>query len=281
MTHLDSDLLRTFLVVSETGSISGAALRINRSQSATSLQIRQLETAAGQALFVRHGRGVTLSKAGEQLLPVARQVTNTLDAALADLRGERLEGRLRIGVSDNHSRAALVRIIADFTSRHPDVELEVGCALGTHFEAELESGALDLAVFEVREPAVGDDILRENRLAWMCSRNSDFGSRTVLPIAVFDQACWWRDAALSSLEAAARRFRIVFTSESDVGVRAAVRAGIAAGLLDTHENLDGLALLPDMDTKYPSFLVLRRGRGAKGPICDAMCEAVGKAFQGH
>ncbi|MCB1482093.1 MAG: LysR family transcriptional regulator [Rhodobiaceae bacterium] len=278
MPHLDSDLLRTFLAIAETGSISAAALRINRSQSATSLQIRQLETVAGQALFVRHGRGVSLTAAGEQLLPVARNVTTSLDIALADLRGDRLEGRLRIGVSDDYSRATLVRIIAGFTSLHPDVELEVQCALGTRFEAALETGALDLAVFEVAEPAAGDEILRENQLIWMCGRDSDCASQAVLPVAVFDHACWWRDVALTGLEAAGRRFRIVFTSESVVGVRAAVQAGIAAGLLGTHEEPEGVAPLPGVETRYPSFLVLRRGRDAHGPICDAMCKAVGNAF---
>jgi DNA-binding transcriptional LysR family regulator len=72
MPQLDSDHLRTFLAIAEAGSVTGGALRINRSQSATSLQIRQLEDVVGKPLFRRHGRGVTLTAAGDLLLPVAR-----------------------------------------------------------------------------------------------------------------------------------------------------------------------------------------------------------------
>jgi DNA-binding transcriptional LysR family regulator len=205
-------------------------------------------------------------------------VTQVLETTLEGLRGERLRGKLRVGMTDDHSRSVLVRIVADFASRHPDVELEVHCALGTGFEAALKAGTLDLAVFEVPDPIRGDEVLREDELTWMCSRDSDLRSAKVLPVAVFDRDCWWRDVALSGLAAAGRDYRVAFTSASTVGVRAAVRAGIAAGLLASNVNFDGLFPLPGMDVRHPSFLVLRKGRGADGEICDAMCEAIRGAF---
>ncbi len=278
MPQLDSDHLRTFLPIAEAGSVTGGALRIHRSQSATSLQIRQLEKVVGKPLFRRHGRGVALTEAGEQLLPVARQVTHALETTLSALRGEQLQGKLRIGMTDDHSRSALVRIVADFASRHPDVELEVHCALGTQFEAALQTGALDLAVFEVPEPVRGDEVLREDELVWLSRRDRDLRSAKVLPVAIFDRDCWWRDAALTGLEAAGRHYRIAFTSESTVGVRAAVTAGIAAGLLSAGDDSAELVRLPDMDFRRESFLVLRRRQGISGNICHAMCEAIRGVF---
>ncbi len=278
MTQLDSDLLRTFLAVAETGSVTGGAQRINRSQSATSLQIKQLEGIVGQPLFRRHGRGVTPNGAGDRLLPVARRVTRSLDSALADMRGERLSGSLRIGVSDDHSRSALARIIADFGSRHPDVELQVHCALGAGFDAALTAGALDLAVFEVPEPLERDEVLRRDTLVWMGNRERDFEAEDVLPVAMFDRDCWWRDVATADLDAVGRRYRIVFTSESAVGVRSAVRSGIAAGLLSDPADEDEFAPLPHMSLRHPSFLVLRKSGTAVGEAIDAMSEAVRRAF---
>ena len=64
---LDSELLRTFLVVAESGSFSRAAQLIFRSQSAVSLQIKQLEDRLGQPVFERRARGVALNSAGEKL----------------------------------------------------------------------------------------------------------------------------------------------------------------------------------------------------------------------
>ena len=212
MAHLDSEHLRTFLAIAEAGSVTGGAERINRSQSAASLQIRQLENVVGKPLFRRHGRGVTLTQAGDRLLPVARRVTQSLDATLADLRGEGLKGKLRIGLPDDHSRSALAAIVADFAARHPDVELEVQCALGAGFGAAVKAGTLDLAVHEVPEPGGDDEVLREDELVWMCRRDRDFDAAEVLPVAVFDRDCWWREAALSGLGSAGRTYRIVFTS---------------------------------------------------------------------
>ena len=63
MRNLDSELLRTFLAVADSGSVTGGAARIHRSQSAASIQIKQLEELLGASLFTRHGRGVVLSRA--------------------------------------------------------------------------------------------------------------------------------------------------------------------------------------------------------------------------
>jgi DNA-binding transcriptional LysR family regulator len=278
MTHLDSDLLRTFLAIFEAGSVTGGAERIGRSQSAASLQIRQLEQVVGRPLFRRHGRGVTLTPAGEKLCPVAREVVRSLDTTLSELRGDGLRGRLRIGMPDDHSRSELATIIADFADRHPDVELEVHCALGSGFRAAVKSGALDLAVHEVREPEKGDAVLREDRLVWMCGRQADFAASDPLPVAVFDRDCWWRDLALASLEDAGRRYRIFFSSESTVGVRSAVCAGIAAALLSASEDDEGLRPLSGMPAGHPTYLVLQQAGGADDTVREAMCEAIRRAF---
>ena len=275
---LDSDLLRTFLAIADSGSVTAGASRIGRSQSATSLQVKQLESVVGCPLFKRHGRGVLLTRDGERLLPVARQVTDVLDASLAELRGQQLSGRLRVGVRDDHERMALTKIIAAFGARHPDVELQVQCTLGTTFETALASGKLDLAVFEIAAPKVGDEVLRSDQLIWMRGRSRTFPEDRPLPIAVFDQDCWWRDAALSGLEASGRRYRIVFTSESAESVRAAVRAGIAAGLLNSAEDSTGLVPMAGLGGDYPSHLVLRRSETAPDALADAMADAIRKVF---
>ena len=258
--------------------MTGGAERIGRSQSATSLQIRLLEEVIGQPLFRRHGRGVSLTVVGEKLHPVARNVIQSLDTTLSELRGGGLKGKLRIGMPDDHSRSELANIVSTFAALHPEVEMEVHCALGAGFGAALKSGALDLAVHEVPDPDDSDEILREDHLIWMCSRKHDASASEVLPVAVFDRDCWWRDLALSGLEEVGRRYHVIFTSESAVGVRAAVQAGIAAGLLSASEDVEGLRPLPEISTRYPTYLVLQKARGAKGPICEAMCEAIRKAF---
>ncbi|WP_112320762.1 LysR family transcriptional regulator [Oceanibium sediminis] len=278
MAHLNSDHLRTFLAILEAGSITGGAERIGRSQSAASLQIRQMEDVVGQPLFRRHGRGISLTLAGEKLRPVARNVVQSLDTTLSELRGGGLKGKLRIGIPDDHSRSELANIISSFAAMHPEVELEVHCALGAGFAAALESGRLDLAVHEVPEPGKDDMVLKKDHLVWMYRLESAVAESEVLPVAVFDRDCWWRDLAMSGLDDIGRAYQVVFTSESTTGVRAAVQAGIAAGLLSASEDVEGLRPLANIKSRYPTYLVLQKASGANGPICDAMSEAILKAF---
>ncbi|MEM8774003.1 MAG: LysR family transcriptional regulator [Pseudomonadota bacterium] len=278
MSQLNSDHLRTFLAIEQAGSVTGGAERIGRSQSATSLQIRQLEDVVGKPLFERHGRGVVLTAAGELLRPVAREVVGSLDRTLADLRGESLTGRLRIGMPDDHGRSVLAGIVADFAALHPKVELEVQCALGVGFESALASGTLDLAVFDVAKPRESHEVLRQSALVWRGHPDRSFDQADTLPVALFDRSCWWRDIAIASLESSGRPFEVVFTSESSVGIRAAVESGIAVGLLSTEKNLTGLVPVDGLDARHQTYLVLQQGVGGIGQVCDAMREAIRRAF---
>src|SRR5688572_13428568 len=69
---LDLNLLRVFVVVAETGSVTKAASRLYVTQPAVSAALRRLLTAVGQPLFARAGRGLSLTARGRRLLGSAR-----------------------------------------------------------------------------------------------------------------------------------------------------------------------------------------------------------------
>lgn len=281
MEKLDSDLLRTFLAVADTGSLTLAAERILRTQSAVSLQIKKLEETLGQPLFERHGRGVSLSPSGETLLPTARQVIATLDTTLRAMTADGLTGRLRVAFPDDHSHDTLAGIIAAFSQSHPQVDLEVTCDLSAGFPALLESGALDLAVYEVETPDDPAEVLWQDPTQWVMSRHHDLLDRDVLPVALFDRDCWWRDAALTALDKMARPYRVIYSSQSVQGVTAAVEAGIAVALLgrsalgDKIRTLETQEGFPEMPA---SNLILRTSRESS-PALRSIEHAIRDAFR--
>lgn len=281
MEFLDSDLLRTFVAVAEAGSVTDGAERIHRSQSATSLQIKRLETILGQPVLERHGRGVVLSDTCRRLLPVAKDVTARLDAVLRDISQDAVTGKLRLGVPDDHGRAKLAGIIAAFTRHHPKVELDVTCALSTGFPDALDKGILDLAIYEVERPSRHEEVLFEDPTCWMSSAHRDFPEDESLPVALFDHACWWRDAAIASLEACGKPYRIAYSSQSVSGVIAAVEAGIAIGLLGRSSLHSGLSVagkkLGFGNTPASKLVMGASGSPKAGPQ-DAMKEAIRAAF---
>ncbi|RUU64701.1 LysR family transcriptional regulator, partial [Mesorhizobium sp. M2C.T.Ca.TU.009.01.2.1] len=71
---LDLNLLKTFVAVVETGSLSNAAPRVGRSQSAVSMQMQRLEDIVGNQLLVRGPRTVTPNAIGEDFLVYARRL---------------------------------------------------------------------------------------------------------------------------------------------------------------------------------------------------------------
>lgn len=281
MNSLDSELLRTFLAVAGTGSITEGAGVIGRSQSATSLQIMRLEEVLGRPVFDRTGRGVTLTEAGQRLLPVARDVTGRLDVALREITSDGLRGKLRLAIPDDHGRAKLADILGAFAQSHPQVELEVTCSLSTEFPALLKKGLLDLAVYEVEEPEPGEEVIYEDPTCWVSSGYQDLAAEDPVPVALFDRACWWREAAIRALEVRGRPYRIVFSSQSVAGVTAAVEAGIAIGLLGRSSVGPHLTVLgdghgfPDMPV---SRLVIGSSREADVALADTMKAAIRTAF---
>lgn len=283
MDQLDSELLRSFIAVADAGSVTDGADKLHRSQSAVSLQLKRLEAVLGRRVFDRHGRGVELTDAGRHLLPVARDVTARLDTALREIASDGLRGKLRIGIPDDHGRARLARIIGAFAQTHPQVELDVTCALSARFPEDLAKNRLDLAVYEVEAPSPDEDVLFADPTFWASSAYRDLMTKRPTPVALFDHACWWRDAAIASLEARGAPYRVVCSSQSVSGVIAAVEAGVAIGLLGRSSIDSSLQPLSEEDgfgSTPVSNLVLGAREGADSEVTGAMASAIRDAFCG-
>ena len=78
---MDAADLRVFQSVASTGSMSKAALELNTVQSNVTARIKSLEDEVGFVLFERTNRGVTLTAAGQRLLPFAARAARLLDDA--------------------------------------------------------------------------------------------------------------------------------------------------------------------------------------------------------
>ena len=91
--------LRALAAIAETHTFTAAARVVHVTQAAISMQIRQLETETGAALFVRTPRRCVLTHAGELLLERAQRILREHDAALAEMAelSGAVQGRLRLG----------------------------------------------------------------------------------------------------------------------------------------------------------------------------------------
>ena len=96
--NLPTELLRSFITVSDLGGYTKAGEVLNRTQPAVSLQMRRLEDLLGTKLFVQQGKQLMLSEAGKQLSVYARQILHINDEAVSRFKPQNVSGRLRVGL---------------------------------------------------------------------------------------------------------------------------------------------------------------------------------------
>src|ERR1700716_4352625 len=144
--------LRYFVTVVREGTFTKAAERLFITQPSLSEQIRKLETELGSPLFQRLGRRLTLTDAGEALLPHAQKVLFEVEQARArvqEVRGLR-RGRLSVGVLPSAAARLLPQFLADFQRQHPGVEVALREEnLSADFEQMVHDGVLDLAIIRL------------------------------------------------------------------------------------------------------------------------------------
>ncbi|CAA0118399.1 HTH-type transcriptional activator CmpR [Halioglobus japonicus] len=124
---MDTQNLKAFLLVAETGSFSLAAQKLHLTQPAVSKRVAQLEEQLNTTLFDRIGRTVSTTEAGQALLPHARAVQLELQAAeqsVRDLAGE-VRGRLRLATSHHIGLHRLPPILSFFSQTYPNVHLDI------------------------------------------------------------------------------------------------------------------------------------------------------------
>ncbi len=155
---LDLNLLRVFVVVAETGSVTAAARQLYLTQPAISAALKRLAVSVGAPLFVREGRGVRLSARGASLFATARPHLEALvRAALAtptfDARAS--ERTIRIGLSDASEGWLLAPLLRRLAKRAPKMRFVIlPVQFRTVFEA-LASARVDVAITVADEVPAG------------------------------------------------------------------------------------------------------------------------------
>ena len=229
---LDTDQLRSFLAIVDSGSFTKAAERVHKTQSAVSMHIRRLEEQLGCALFVKQGRGARLTDEGEKLIEFARRIVQVEAGAFAALSRKGLRGAARLGIPDDYAESFLADILARFNRRHPLVEVSVVCEASTDLAPQVAAGALDLALITDHEGLMGLELLREEPLVWVASERFQVEAGTPIPLALGSTTCCWRRAteqALTTVAAGVTRAQVYSKNFSAIGT--VLRAGLAATIL--------------------------------------------------
>jgi DNA-binding transcriptional LysR family regulator len=222
----DMDALRTMVVGTELGSFARAAVKLGRSQSAISMQLKKLELQAGRPLFSRNGRGLMPTEAGDALLAYARRIITLNDEAAAFLGATAAAASVRIGLPQDMVDDVLTDVITAFSRQRPDVHLDVRAGRNYALGEDVRTGRLDLALaFSMPGSDAHGTRIALLPMLWLGRKGlaKPPGDQPI-PLVLFDHPCLFRQTALQALEGRELRWRLALTTPSLPGIWAALRA---------------------------------------------------------
>jgi DNA-binding transcriptional LysR family regulator len=269
---LDPVLLESFLAVAQARNFSAAGRRLGLRQSTISQHIRRLEAAAGRRLFVRDTHSVIPTADGEAMEGFARSILEANERARRYFAGSQIRGRLRFGASEDFVTSRLPEVLAEFVRRHPLVDLALTVEMSATLYEMLDAGELDLVLCKRRTNDDRGQLVWRDRLAWIGADTTRIDPLQPLPLILYTPPSITRVAALETLERAGRAWRIVCSSGSLSGLRAAALAGLGVTVHAHGLMPEGLVEMSPA-SRLPAlgdveFVVLGAARQERGPAAE-------------
>jgi DNA-binding transcriptional LysR family regulator len=274
--------LQYFVAIAETGSFTAGAQRARVVQSAASTAVRQLERELGCALFIR-SRRISLTPAGEALLPRARDVLAALEAATAAVAAThgQVTGTVSLGMMTRFARFDLASRLASFRRAYPEVVVHARQPT-TGSRGSLEAvrcGNLDLALVSTateKFPGVHLHYLDSEPLVFVCHHAHALAATGAVRLAqiahetfVDSPVGWGNRAVADAAFAAAGLRRTVHTETTDLTLgQALVREQLGVMFAPASAVSDDPQLAA-LDVDPPLTWTVQLARSATRPLSAA------------
>lgn len=284
--------LQVFLHVARIGNFTRAAEKVHMTQAGLSILIREMENQLDCRLFDRTTRTVTLTEAGQELLPVAQRVVSDLESVIDRLNktAQRTRQVLRLAAPPLVSSGTLPRVFQRFSETHPHAELrlfdcrqpqvisavadgEVDMGLGIFFRPPANLECRQLAQFRLMKasPSTGPAATLQRTASWSSLKDAKLiGLPPVDDITRFVKP---------HLDKIGRGDEELPTFQSLDTLIAMVGAGVGTAIVPTqvletcqrHHVTTELLIKPAVNLGF--YQLTRRGI-KQSPLMHAFCEAV-------
>lgn len=243
MPSFDMDALRTVVVGSDLGSFARAAVQLGRSQSAVSMHLKKLEQQAGTTLFVRKGRGLVPTEAGEAFIAYARRIVALNDEAALSVGAAAGKASVRLGLPQDFFDDVMPATLGSFGQDVENVHVDVQAGENHRLAEEVRAGRIDAAIafFRPGSPTEGETLC-ECPMHWLA--HVDLLDKTVadpLPLIMFNHPCLFRQAMLAALDHSQTRWRAALTTPSLPAVWAGLRSGLGIAVRTDHGRPEDIA----------------------------------------
>ncbi len=256
MIMLDIHALQVFYEAAQAGNFTSAAHKLNMTQPAVSMQIKSLEYYLQVKLFERNGRGMQLTKAGQALVPHAREIlemTNRTEEFIRRANDEVL-GDLIVGCSLPSADNVLIHLAARFQQLYPLVKIHIPTVSKEELIDKILSGQYDLGVMHVLKDCHGLECLPffKDQIVLIASADHPLNRETrVAPAALVGQRFVCQHEGAACRDAVREAFKpygidiTQFDVRMEIGnhsaIVAAVEHGVGLAFVSRLEAAPGLA----------------------------------------
>jgi DNA-binding transcriptional LysR family regulator len=235
--------LRLLVALADHGGVTTAARAVGISQPALSEQLRAIERHYGFPLLMRTGRRLVLTRPARVVVDYARRITRLTDESEEAVRQLlALEsGKLSVAATPTPGAYLVPRLLADFRTRHPGVELRLLVGGARAVEGWVLGGEADLGVIgEVPEvlDLVARPVRRDELVAVMAGNHPlaavarlDGAALASHPLIVRERGSGTRHTLERALAAAGLDLKVLFELEGTDAILQAVAAGLGASVL--------------------------------------------------
>lgn len=174
--------LHSLIGIAETGSLSGAARKLNLTQPAMSASLKRLEEELGVLLVRRHPRGAILTEEGRYVLQKSYQIVSDVAeiSSVVDSLAEEPIGLVRLGLPTTIAGGLIQEFFPIIRSQYPRIRLNIVEAMSGRLAELLQLGELDLALMFDIQPMSGlrsEPILKE-KLCLLVPKDHQFADRS-------------------------------------------------------------------------------------------------------
>lgn len=142
---METRVMKYFLKIAESGSMTKAAKELHITQPTLSRQIRELEDSLGTPLFSRENKRMTLTSAGLIFQERSRQIVRMIDKAAQDIRNQKgLSGTIAIGCVESSAADFLGVMITGFHKKYPEIHFALYDADGDDIREKMDNDLVDL-----------------------------------------------------------------------------------------------------------------------------------------
>ncbi len=240
---MDLRQLEIIRAIADTGSFTAAGHKLHVSQSAISRQILLLEDELGEPIFLRIGRKIRITPAGEALLQLSHRVFQDLKDTVAGIGDSResLQGTLRLGGGMTVCLYLFPALLTELRRAHPKLDAKVSVVSGDRCVAQLRAGTLDLGLLTLpldESDLVSVPLLKEELLVVTDSKHPLARKRKVTPqdldrqpFVLFEPGSNTRRVVDEFFLAQHLSPRIVMETENVEIIKAMVRSGLGITII--------------------------------------------------